>query len=142
MTLGAFGFEALGFGYADLGRNLSTPWTWIEVAAVMDRPQWTGPTSSEVTIKGVLFPRHFGGQGSLNGIKAAAEAGEPLMLVTGDASEGVISGLFVIEGVDEDTSLHDGMGAPRRNAYSIKLRRAGEGMAGGSILNALVNLFG
>jgi len=142
MSLGPFAFEALGFGYQNIGRRLSTPWAGIEVAQTLDRQQWTGPTSDEVTIRGVLFPEEFGGQASLDGLIAAANAGEPLMFVSGDASEGIISGYFTIHGIDEDRSYIDARGRAHRNAYQIKLMRYEGPAPGPSPLNSFLNLFG
>lgn len=123
MALGPFAFEAIGFHYDGLTRSLDTSWAEIEVAQRLNPAHWTGPTRDEVTIKGVLFPAEFGGQDSLDGIIAAAEAGEPQMLVSGDAAEGRIHGYHRIEGVEEDRSFIDRSGTPRRNAYQIKLKR-------------------
>lgn len=145
MMLGPFGFEALGFGYEGVGRRVQTPWADIQVVQSLNQQQWTGPTSDEVTIKGVLFPVEFGGQGSLDGIIAAASAGVPLMLVSGDDVEGIIHGTFTVQSVDEDRSYHTLFGGARRNAYSISLKRYNGGLGGGSIgaaVSSLINLLG
>jgi len=120
MALGSYQFAALGFSMQDLSRDLQTPWAEVDVCARFDALHWTGPKSDTVTIKGCLFPEEFGGMGSLDGIKAAARAGRPLMLVTG---AGDVGGRFVIFSVSEDWSLIDARGRPRRDAYSITLRR-------------------
>lgn len=126
MALGPFAFEAIGFGYTDTGRNVNTGWVDVAVAQTLNQQQWTGPTSEEFTIKGVLFSLEFGGQDSLDGLIAAANGGQVLMLVSGDASEGLVHGQFTIQSVSEDRNFHDHRGRARRNAYSIKLRRYGE----------------
>jgi uncharacterized protein len=146
MMLGAFAFEALGFGYDGVSRSLQTPWAEIAVAQRINVLQWTGPTSDTVTIRGVLFPVELGGQSQLDGISAAALSGTALMLVTGDAAEGVIHGAFTVQSVDEDRGFHTAFGAPQRNAYSIGLKRYGDENAvpGGpiSILQPILDLFG
>lgn len=119
-ALGAFAFEAHGFGLTDMTRSTKTGWAAVQVAGGMDRLQWTGGDSDTLTIKGVLFPQEFGGLGSLTGIRVAAESGIPLMFVN---YAGQIFGLHVIEGIEEDRSLLDADGLPLRNAYSISLRR-------------------
>lgn len=144
MMLGSFGFEALGFGYEGLTVKVNTQWADVPVAQTLNQQQWTGPTSEEVSIKGVLFPLEHGGQGSLDGLKAAAMAGTPMMLVSGDDARGVIHGTFTIQGIDEDRSYITASGAARRNAYTISLKRYGQGdMSVGSKggLAALANLF-
>ncbi|MCO5153395.1 MULTISPECIES: phage tail protein [unclassified Shinella] len=141
MMLGSFGFEALGFGFDTVQRRLQTPWADIPVAQDFNQQQWTGPTSEEVTIKGVLFPVEFGGQESLDGILAAASAGMPMMLVSGSEAAGVIHGMFTVQGVEEDRSFHTRRGTPMRNAYSISLKRYGGGLSGSSLLTGIVDIF-
>ena len=109
MTLGGFPFESLGFGYETVGRRLNTQWADVPVAQGLDQQQWTGPTSEEVTIRGVLFPVEYGGQASLEGIIAAANAGTPLMLVSGSNVQGIIHGLFTVQSIIElDIQRDDG----------------------------------
>ncbi len=123
MMLGGYAFEALGFGYQNIKRKVNTPWVEISVGQDLNPQQWTGPTSDEVTIQGVLFPEEFGGQSQLDGIIAAQLAGTEMMLVSGDAMEGVIRGMFTVQSVEEDQTYHDAKGMPRRNAYVISLKR-------------------
>ena len=142
MMLGSFAFEAIGFGFNGLQRRVQKPWADIAVAQTLNQQQWTGPTSEEVTINGVLFNEEFGGQDSLDGIIAAANAGVPLMLVSGSESAGVIHGLFTIQGVSEERSFIDHRGAPRKNSYSITLKRYSGGAGGiGSIFKPFIDLF-
>ncbi|ASS56894.1 phage tail protein [Rhizobium leguminosarum] len=145
MMLGSFAFEVLGFGYDGVSRSLQTPWAEIAVAQRMNALQWTGPTSDTVTIRGVLFPVEFGGQSQLDGIAAAAESGTPMMLVSGDAAEGVIHGTFTSQGVEEDRGFHTIYGAPQRNAYTLTLKRhEGGGASSGaptSLLQPILDLF-
>ena len=123
MMLGGYAFEALGFGYQNIKRKVNTPWVEISVGQDLNPQQWTGPTSDEVTIQGVLFPEEFGGQSQLDGIISAQLAGTEMMLVSGDAMEGVIRGMFTVQSVEEDQTYHDAKGMPRRNAYVISLKR-------------------
>lgn len=136
MMLGGFGFEALGFGYETLSRSVQTPWADIEVAQGLNAQQWTGPTSDDITIKGVLFPYELGGQSSLDGLIAMAMSGEVAMLVSGTAGAGIVHGRFTIQSVEEDRSYIAADGTPRRNAYSIRIRRYA---AGGGSLSLLIS---
>lgn len=126
MMLGDFAFEALGFGYQGVKRKVNTPWVEIPVGQILNPQQWTGPTSDDVTIQGVIFTEEFGGQSQLDGIIAASLSGVPMMLVTGDASEGVIRGVFKIQSIEEDQSLHNHRGVAARNGYVINMKRAGD----------------
>lgn len=140
MALGAFRFEAMGFGYDGVTRRVNTQWADVPVAGVLNQQQWLGPTSEEITIRGVIFPAEFGGQVSLEGIIAAALSGLPLLLVSGGALQGLIHGLYAIQSVDEDRSFHTAFGVPRRNAYAISLKKANQtGPLGG--LASILNLF-
>lgn len=127
MMLGDFAFEALGFGYQGVKRKVNTPWVEMPVGQTLNQQQWTGPTSDEVTISGVLFPEEFGGQSQLDGIIAAALAGIEMMLVTGDATQGDIRGVFTVQSIEEDKSYINRKGEAGRNAYSIMLKRSGSG---------------
>lgn len=141
MALGPFAFESLGFGYDGVGRRVQTPWAEVKVAQTLDRQQWLGPTSEEVTIKGVLFPEEFGGQASLDGIISAAMSGMPLMLVSGSKAQGLIHGLFSVQSIDEDRSFHDAAGTPRKNSYTITLKRMSDASIGGAVAS-VISLFG
>lgn len=142
MMLGPHAFEATGFGYTDVQRRVQTPWADVAVAQDLNQQQWTGPTSEDVTIRGVLFPAEF--PASLDGLIGAAQAGTPLMFVSGDAALGSVHGMFTIQSIDEDRSLHDRAGRPWRNAYTITLKRygsAGGGISTATFLANLISLF-
>lgn len=141
MALGPFAFEAIGFGYDGVQRRVQTPWADVAVAQSLNQQQWTGPTSEEVTIKGALFPAEHGGQDSLDGIISAAMAGTPLMLVSGDATLGSVHGTFTVQSVDEDKTFFTATGTPRKNAYTITLKRYSQSGAT-SAETAILSLFG
>jgi phage protein U len=141
MSLGPYAFEALGFSYTDVSRSLETPWQGIAVAGGFDTLQWTGPKTDSVTIKGVLFPVELGGAAGLEGIRKAAIAGKPLMLVS---LGGKIYGNHVVEKVSEDRGYHDRYGTPRQNSYSIDLKFDPGAPAGsfGITLGGVLSLLG
>jgi phage protein U len=120
MALGPFGFESMRFGYDKVDRNLSTRWAQIQTVGGLNRPQWTGGEGDTVTIAGVVFPEEFGGLDSLEGVRSAAMSGKVLPLVT---LGGNVFGMYVIEGVMEDQTFHDFRGLPRKDVFSIELRR-------------------
>jgi phage protein U len=135
MALGPFAFEALRFGYHGVGRDLSTRWAEISTVGSLNRLQWTGGDSDSVTISGVVFPEEFGGLSSLEGIRSAALSGSVLPLVT---LGGNVFGMYVVEKVGEDQSYHTASGLPRKDAFSIELRRfVGNNFSPISIVQAL-----
>lgn len=131
MALGPYQFEAIGFGFNEISGSLETPWTEVEVAMRMEALHWVGPKKQTETIKGALFPAEFGGQSSLDGLKAAAKRGQVLTLATRD---GGIHGRYVIQGIEEDRTSVNANGTPRKNAYQIKLQLKDD--AGGANLFA------
>ncbi|MFV0384872.1 phage tail protein [Paracoccus sp. (in: a-proteobacteria)] len=132
MALGPFMFRAHGFGYSGVGRKLDTTWAEIETAGRLNALQWIGPRTETVTIEGVLFPREFGGDATLDAVRLAAKSGVPLMLVS---LGGRIFGSHAIQKIDEDRAFHDRYGTPGRTAFSIEVRRLGAGFS-------LLSLFG
>lgn len=126
MMLGDFAFESLGFGFDNTTKKTNTPWVDVAVAQSRNKQQWTGPTSEDVVIKGVLFPEELGGQNQLDGIVKQANTGVVMMLVSGDTGNGVIHGEYTVQSVDEDGTFHTAAAAPRRNAYSINLKKYGD----------------
>ncbi|WP_116131211.1 phage tail protein [Tropicimonas sp. IMCC34043] len=122
MALGPFLFRSIGFGHTGLSRALETPWSEVQTAGKYHAQQWTGPSTDSVTITGVLFPSAYGGLTTLRGLQIAAKNGIPLMLVS---LRGQVFGRHAVQRISEDQSLHDRYGTPRRDAYSIELKRLG-----------------
>lgn len=125
MALGPFMFRAHGFGYTGVGRSLDTSWAELETVGRLNALQWTGPRSEAVTISGVLFPQEFGGLTTLEGVRLAARNGLPLMLVS---LGGLVFGSHAVQSITEDRAFHDRYGTPRRNAYTIEVKRIGAGL--------------
>lgn len=129
MALGSFVFRAIGFSFQGQGRDLQTAWAEINVVGTLDALQWMGGQSDSFSIRGAVFDEAFGGQASLDGIRAAALAGRPLMLVT---RAGNVHGMHVVFGVSEDRDSIAATGQARINSYQIDLRRyPGSGGIGG-----------
>lgn len=140
MALGGFVFRALGFSFEGQGRGLETPWAEIEVAGRDDALQWTGPKGETFSIKGVIFDPEFGGQETLDGLRSAARAGQPLMLVT---RAGRVMGRHVVISVSEDRSYIHASGQAGLNRYTIDLKRyrGAAGGLGGGFAGAIGRLF-
>lgn len=136
LALGPFAFEAMGFGYTDTQHRLETPWAALDVVGRLNALQWTGPRGDTITLRGVLFPEAFGGLSTLAGLREAALAGSSQILVS---IGGLIHGRFVIEGVGEERGFIDRTGQPRRDAFTIDLRRHAD--SGGGSLGSLLGLF-
>ena len=123
-TLGPFSFEAHGFGLTGVDRSLKTGWAAVKVAGGMDKLQWLGGDNETVNIPGVLFPMEFGGEQSLAGIRQAAIAGQPLPFVQlAGGMNGLVHGMFAIEGVDDKQTFIAPNGVPMKNTYTISMKR-------------------
>lgn len=120
MCLGTHMFQSLEFGYTGVRRDLSTKWAEIQVAGGLNRLQWTGGDGETSSIEGVLFPHEFGGLATLDQLRNSATLGLVLPWIT---LAGDVFGMHTIEGVASDETYHDKDGRPRKNVYSIKLRR-------------------
>lgn len=120
MALGPFMFESLTFGFDGLQRTLDSRWAKSQVLGTMDLLHWTGGGGDTVSIGGVQFPEEFGGQYTLESLRAAAMAGLVLPLVT---LAGTVYGLHVVTSVGEDQTYHDRNGLPRKNVFRISLDR-------------------
>lgn len=137
MAIGPFMFHSLRFGYNGLGRDISTRWASIQTVGGLNRLQWTGGDEDTALIEGVLFPEEFGGLSSLEGIRAAAQSGLVLPLIT---LGGNVYGMHVVEMVSEDQSFHDRLGRPRKDVFRIGLKRYAGG--GFSPISVVQTLFG
>ena len=120
MALGPYMFHATNFGYNKFGRSVSTNWAEIEVVGGPNDAQWTGGQDEKLTIGGVLFPEEYGGMRTMRALQSSAQTGIilPLLTLAGD-----VFGNFRIESVDEDQSYHTRYGLPRRNEFSIALKK-------------------
>lgn len=139
MMLGPFAFQSMGFSLTGTRHSTETPWVEVPVAGGPDQLQWVGGKATTQTITGVLFSE-FGGQASLEGIKALAENGIPQILVSfGDFPRNVF-GFWAVFGVSEDRSFYDRNGTPMRNAYEIKLHKVPLTRTGG-VTGVITSLF-
>ena len=134
MALGPYKFQAHGFGLTGLTRKLDTSWAELETVGRLNALQWTGPRTETVTISGVLFPKEFGGDSSLEGIRNAALHGLPKMLVT---SGGKVFGLQAIQSIEEDRGFIDRTGQAARIAYTIEMKQVSTGFSLLSLLSLL-----
>lgn len=120
MTLGSYRFGVASAAYQQLER--STEYTWVEqeVAGRLSVLQYTGPGRDQITLPGVVMPHYRGGLGQLDTMRELAGGGRPLLLTDG---LGRVWGQFVILSVDEVQSRFLRGGVPRRQQFTLTLRR-------------------
>lgn len=125
MRLGSFSFGINSAAYTELQRSAEYKWPSQERMGQHDALQYTGPGAETMTLTGVILTAYRGGAGQLNILRALASTGRPQILISG---LGAIMGQWVIEGVDEGQSVFAAAGHPRRQEFTVKLRKYGNGI--------------
>ena len=118
--LGEFQFSVQSAAYQELTRADEYKWANHERFAQLDALQFTGPGPSTITLPGVIFPEYRGGLGQIEAMRTEAAKGEPLDLIDG---LGFILGRWVIERVEERQSVFAAAGMPRRQEFTLALRK-------------------
>lgn len=120
MRLGPFAFGIRTAAYQDLKRSTEWKWPNLERFGQLDALQYTGPGSETITLNGVILTEYRGGLGQLERLRILGGEGKPQLLVSG---LGEIMGTWVIEWVDEGQSVFAAAGLPRRQEFTVQLRR-------------------
>lgn len=126
MRLGGFSFGINTAAYKDLKRVTEFKWAAQERFGQMDALQYTGPGQDSITLDGVVLTAYRGGTGQVERLRALGAQGRPQMLISG---LGDILGMWVIESVGEGQGVFAAAGIPRRQEFSVKLRKYGNGLA-------------
>lgn len=140
MSLGTFQFGIATAAYQELSR--STEWRWPAQERFMQGQalQFVGPGGDTITLPGVIYPEYRGGFGQLDQMRASANKGQPLALIDG---AGVMMGRWVIERLEERQSVFAAAGKPRKQEFTLGLRKFDEpkpGLGGASLPGALSGL--
>lgn len=122
MKLGPFKFGVRTAAYQETNRSTEYRWARQELHGQPEALQYIGPGAETLTIVGVIYPEHWSGTGQVDAMRAAASQGEPLIMVSG---LGAVLGKWVIEKIDEKQSVFAGSGVPRKQEFTITLRRFG-----------------
>lgn len=134
MSLGSFQFGIATAAYQELSRT--TEWRWPAQERFMQGQalQYVGPGGDTINLPGVIYPEFRGGFGQLERMRAAANQGQPLVLIDGS---GVVMGRWVIERLDEKQSVFAAAGRPRKQEFTLALRKFDEPKVGLASLSAL-----
>ena len=81
-------------------------------------PVVRGRGSDEITIEGVVFPGFTGRLNSVERLRAAGDAGQPMLLVDG---EGTLYGSWVVSRLNERSDAFLPSGAKRRTEWNLTL---------------------
>lgn len=120
MQLGSFQFSINTAAYQELRRRTEYRWAAQDRFGKMPALQYTGPGGDSITLSGVIFTEYRGGTAQLDAMRALARRGTPQLLVDG---YGRLLGRFVIEGVEEGQSVFAAFGRPRKQEFTLQLRK-------------------
>lgn len=120
MKLGAFTFSIRTAAYQDFSRKTEQRWPSQERFGQLPARQFTGPGDDSITLNGVIFGDYRGGTGQLDSLRLLASTGQPQILITG---RGAILGRWVIESVEEKQSIFAAYGTPRKQEFTLTLKR-------------------
>lgn len=135
MRLGSFKFGVYTAAYQSLERN--TEYKWGEQALFMNYNdlQFLGPGTDTMTLQGIVFPEYKGGTGQIDQLRALGATGQPQLLISGF---GRIMGQWVIGNIQEGQTIFAAGGIPRRQEFTVSLRRYdGTGGALGLVQSAI-----
>lgn len=120
MRLGSFSFGIRTAAYQELRRSNEWRWPSLERFGQLDALQHTGPGAETITLSGVIMTEYRGGVGRLDELRAIADQGRPQLLISG---LGDIMGTWAIERIDEGQSIFAAAGVPRRQDFTLTLKR-------------------
>lgn len=120
MRLGSFKFGVYTAAYQSLDR--STEYKWGEQPLFMnyDELQYLGPGADTITLQGFVYPEYKGGTGQIDQLRALGATGQPQLLISGF---GRIMGQWAILRVNEGQTIFAAGGIPRRQEFTVEMRR-------------------
>lgn len=125
LRLGGFSFHINTAAYQELKRATEYKWAAQERFGQDDALQYTGPGKDSITLQGVILTAYRGGTGQVDRLRAIANQGRPQLLITG---LGAVLGMWVIEKVEEGQGVFAAAGIPRKQEFTVTLRKYGNGI--------------
>ena len=123
MQLGSFQFSITTAAYQELHRRTEHTWAAQDRFGKMPALQYTGPAGDTITLTGIIYTEWRGGTGQLDAMRRLAARGQPQLLVDGT---GRLLGRWVIESVEEGQTVFAAAGRPRKQQFTIQLRKREE----------------
>lgn len=130
MALGMFLFEIGTLAYHEMQRKTDWQHARSQRVGARDATQYTGPGDETVSLSGAVYDEIADGRVSLDDLRAMADDGEALPLVSG---AGVVYGNFVITAIDERHAFLMADGRARRIDFAIDLLRVDDPAARNSV---------
>lgn len=120
MQLGSYQFSLPTAAYQELTRSTEYRWPEQETFGVLPTSQFTGRGKDTITLQGVILPEFRGGYGQIDELRDLAATGLPQLLVSG---EGRLMGRWCIEKIDEKQQVFAAKGRPRRQEFTMQIKR-------------------
>lgn len=120
LQLGGFQFGISTAAYQELTRTSGHRWAAQDLYGREPNLQYTGPESQTIALSGTIYAEYRGGTGQLNTLRRLAAGGQPLNLVEGS---GRMLGRWVIERVEEKQTVFADAGLPRKQEFSVQLKK-------------------
>lgn len=120
LMLGGFKFSLNTAAFQEMQRSTSYRWPAQERVGQLDALQFTGPGDDRITLPGTVYPDFRGGQGQVQALRSIAALGKPVRLIS---ASGEMMGAWVIESVEETASGFKVDGKPRRQDFTVSIRK-------------------
>lgn len=120
MMLGSFQFSILTATYQELNRHSEYKWPSQHRFGKRPSSQFVGVGEETITLAGTIYPEYRGGFQQVDRMRTMAGLGAPMQLVDG---LGKLWGRWVIDAIDEKQTLFAAFGAPRKQEFTLQLRK-------------------
>ncbi len=120
LMLGSYMFSLNTAAFQELNRKTEYRWVAVERHGQDDALQYTGPGQDTVDLPGVVYPSYRGGGGQITKLRALAAQAQPQSMIDG---AGNVYGRWVVLGVDEKQSIFAAFGQPKKQEFTVRLRR-------------------
>lgn len=137
MMIGPVVFEVQPFNLQGYDHHHETNFAQKPVIGTAPVMEWTGEGAETWSLHGRLFPRHFGGMGTLSLLYIARASGAPQYMIRGD---GVLMGWVQILKVNERSSYIDPGGVGKIIDFDVSLQRC-DGPSNGAFYAAMAGIF-
>lgn len=121
MQMGSVSFEVYPFNTHEYAMSSQTDFVRKPVLGARQPLEYVGEGEQKLTIQGKLIPRHLGGLNTMAEVHAMRVAASGQLLVRGD---GKVLGWFVIETVEENSTMLGRDGVGQQIDFTITLARA------------------
>lgn len=131
LALGTYRFSIDTAAYQQFARESNYEWAENDRVGQAPSMQFTGRKGETISLDGIILPDFRGGYGQLNAMRAEADRGVQLPLISGT---GDFLGNWAITSIREGQEIFWSNGVPRKMTFTIGLKRY---VSVGSIFNGI-----